>query len=39
VQVIAQAATVAVPTNTAVGTVKSRVRLTMAADAFTPAHR
>lgn len=39
VQVIAQAATVAVPTNTAVGTVKSRVRLTMAADAFTPAHK
>src|SRR4029453_11502565 len=39
VQVIAQAATVAVPTNTAVGTVKSRVRLTAAADAFTAAHR
>src|SRR4029450_307223 len=39
VQVMAQAATVAVPTNTAVGTVNSRVRLTMAADAFTAAHR
>ena len=32
-------ATVAVPTNTAVGTVSSKVRLTAAAIALTPAHR
>jgi hypothetical protein len=33
------AETVAVPTKTAVGTVKRRVRLTDAATRFTPAHK
>src|SRR5262245_23920256 len=39
VQVTAHAATVAVPTKTAVGTVRRSVRLTAAATALTPAHR